>query len=639
MKSLSKALEDRMKKMNRIEQIKVLSDTIEVYTRLSKIADGGYEALKEEDSSYFLKCLGLFDKGKDFMIRVHILAGELSYEQALCIGELAYEYGDDYMDITTRMQIELRHIEISNIAKVVKRLEEVGLSTFQTGGDNPRNIMTDPLDGIAYDNIIETMPIIEKLQEVFFKNPQWTSALPHKFNTAILGSLSNSCNIFGHDCSFVLAQKEGLFGFNVFLGARGGIQSQDANLFLEIDQVPLFFESLLSIFKKYGYRDDRTKSRLIFLLRDVGMKNLIEGVEEEAGVSFAKGGVTLVQSQSMTFGSNKVLGKDGKFIYKLIVPSGIFTGKDMIAVAQIAQKFGSGNIRLSYDQNIYLLSLEQESFEIFKAQEVIRNYAHYNRLYFNDMIACVGDKNCSFGLISNKSDAIEMAEFLYHEIPIEDALVRINWSACAKGCGLHKIADIGLQGCEIEDAQGEYIEGVDIFFGGKITRDALEAKILHQAVPLREAKYHIKYLLQAYKEFKKRGESYEAYDSRYLRANYSIQAISFYTKINYILNQKLKLASYLQLDAEPKTAKKEELELFDFGNKLFMLLTGQKRYIALENFEPVLIQPRRISKDEVSKLNPKVPQELSELIYTMTYHKKIQRAQVFSELLVVLERL
>ncbi len=218
MEVLEKALEARSKKINKVETTKALKMPMDVHAKLEEIAASGYEGLAAEDSAYFLKCFGLFDKGEDFMLRVRIPAGQLNYEQALRIGEVAKKYGNDYIDITTRMQVELRYLQIQDIAKVLAELKEVGISTFQTGVDNPRGIVADPLDGIAYDNIIETMPIIEELQAIFGENPEWISALPRKFNTGILGSLSNSCNIFGHDCCFVLAQKDGIFGFNVLLG-------------------------------------------------------------------------------------------------------------------------------------------------------------------------------------------------------------------------------------------------------------------------------------------------------------------------------------------------------------------------------------------------------------------------------------
>ncbi len=639
MSILEEASKARNNKVNKVETTKALKMPMDVYTKLEEIAAAGYEGLAKEDSAYFLKCFGLFDKGEDFMLRVRVPAGQLNYEQALRIGEVAQKYGNDYIDLTTRMQVELRYLQIADIAKVLQELREVGISTFQTGVDNPRNIVTDPLDGIAYDNIIETKPIINALQNIFGENPEWISVLPRKFNTGILGSLSNSCNIFGHDCCFVLAQKEGLFGFNVYLGARVGVQAQDANLFVHIDEVPLFFKSLLTVFKTYGYRDNRNKNRLVFLLNDVGMDNFIEAVQKEAGSPFTSAGTTMVQSQSIALGSNKVLGRNGKYAYKLIVPSGIFTGTDMIEVAKTAQRFGSGDVRLTYDQNIYIVNVDQADLEGLESTDIIKAYAKFNNLYFNDMIACAGTKTCSFGVIPNKPDAIEMAHYLNSEIPIENATVRMNWSACPKGCGVHGIADIGFEGCKAKDDEGNRVDGVHIFVGGKITRVAKEAHTLHKALPLTEAKHHVKYLLKTYAAFKHRGETYEAFDDRFLSANYSFQALGFYTKINYILNEKLGLDLWFELEHEPKTFRKEEFELFTFGLKLFKMLTGEKRFESVENFEPVLTKPRNITRDEVTKLNPKVPAKLSEVIYNMTHQEKRERAQVFSELIVALKEI
>ncbi len=639
MLSLKKAQEARNKKINKIEKTKVLKAPMDVFAKLEEIAAGGYEKLTKEDSAYFLKCFGLFDKGEDFMLRIRIPAGQLNFNQAVRIGEISKEYGNDYIDITTRMQIELRYLQIADIAKVLKSFKEVGLSTFQTGVDNPRNIVTDPLDGVAYDNIINTMPIIDELQNIFAKNPEWISVLPRKFNTGILGSLSNSCNIFGHDCCFVLAQKEGIFGFNVYLGARVGVQAKDANIFLQIEEVALFFKSLLTIFKTYGYRDNRNKNRLIYLINDVGIENLLNAVKEEASHQFTSAGTTLVQSQSIAQGANKVLGRDGKFAYKLIVPAGIFKGSDMIELANMADKFASGAIRLSYDQNIYVPNISKELFEDFQSTKIIKDYAKFNNLYFNDMIACAGRKTCAFGVIENKSDAIEMANFLNSEVLIKNATVRMNWSGCPKGCGVNGIADIGFEGCKAKDIEGNIVDGVHISVGGKITRLAKEARVLHKAIPISEAKYHVKYLLESYADFKLKAETFEAYDDRYLSTNYSFQALKFFTKINYTLENKLGLDIKFKFENKPKMFKKENFEVFHFGIQLFKLLTGENRYEFIEDFEPTLIKPRKINKDEVTKLNPKVPKKLSEAIYLMTHQDKKIRARVFSEILVLLEEI
>ena len=513
----------------------------------------------------------------------------------------------------------------------------MGLTTFQTGADNTRNTVSDPLDGLAYDNIIETKPVIDALEKIFIENPEWISTLPRKFNIGILGSLSNSCNIFGHDCCFVLAQKNGIFGFNIFLGARVGIQAKDANLFVTVEEIPDFYTALLNVYKTYGYRDNRNKNRLHFLLTDVGIPAFVDAVKKEAGSSFTEGAVTMVQSQNIALGANKVLLKDATFAYKIIVPSGIFSGTDLIASAHTAKTFGSGDIRLTYDQNLYLINVPNDKLEALEASELVQKYARYHNLYFQDMIACAGIQTCSFGVIPNKADAIEMAHYLNSEVPLANAVVRMNWSACPKGCGVHGIADIGFEGCKAKDDEGNRVDGVHIFVGGKITRVAKEAHILHKSLPLTEAKYHAKYLLKTYAKHKQRAETYEAFDERFLSANYSFQALGFFTKVNYILNDKLDLNIAFELNEEPTTSKREEYELFTFGLKLFKLLTGEKRFQAISGLKPTLAKPRKISRDEVSKINPKVPIKLSEVIYNMTHENQSERAQVFSELLVALK--
>jgi ferredoxin-nitrite reductase len=635
--TLENALEKRSKKVNKVETTKALKSPMEVYERLEEIAAAGYEGLAKEDAAYFLKCFGLFDKGEDFMLRVRIPIGQLNNEQAMRIGEVAQKYGNDYIDLTTRMQVELRYLQIKDIAKVLKELKEVGISTFQTGVDNPRNIVADPLEGLAFDNIIDVTPIVQELQSLVIENEAWISVLPRKFNTGILGSLSNSCNIFGHDCCFVLANKEGEFGFNVYLGARVGVQAKDANTFVKAEEVPSFFLALLETFKTFGYRDNRNKNRLHFLLQDVGVETFVQAVKERAGSNFATAGQTLVQSQNIALGSNRVLQRNGKYAHKIIVPSGIFSGSDLIELATRAKHFGSGDLRLSYDQNIYVVNIDKSALQAFESTTIFAKYNKFNNLYFNDMIACAGTATCSYGVIPNKPDAIAMANFLNSEVAIENGMVRMNWSACPKGCGVHGIADIGFEGCKAKDDEGNRVDGVHIFMGGKITRQAVEAKMLHKTLPITEAKHHVKYLLETYANLKKRGETFEEFESRYFAANYSYQSLAFFTKINYILNEKLDLGVKLELDKEPKTFKKENFEIFDFGLKLFKLLTGEKRYVAVENFEPVLVQARKIKRDEVTKLNPKVPKQLSEVIYMMTDNDKTTRAAVFSELIMALK--
>ena len=194
---LEKAYTARSAKVNKIETTKELKTPKEAWEKLEGYAQTGYNSIPAEDLGYFLKCFGIFDRPatpKQFMIRVRIPGGQLTAEQAEVVGRMARDYGNDYIDITTRMQIEYRYMKIENIPTVLKELQSVGITSYQTGVDNFRNILNDPLDGIGMDNILPSQDLLLKLQSEFLHKWEWISALPRKFNTVISGSMSNRSN-------------------------------------------------------------------------------------------------------------------------------------------------------------------------------------------------------------------------------------------------------------------------------------------------------------------------------------------------------------------------------------------------------------------------------------------------------------
>jgi len=211
----------------------------------------------------------------------------------------------------------------------------------------------------------------------------------------------------------------------------------------------------------------------------------------------------------------------------------------------------------------------------------------------------------------------------------------MNWSACPKGCGVHGIGDIGLEGCKAKDESGERVDGVHIFFGGKVTKEAKEAKVLHKSVPLNVAKWYIKNMLVEYAKHKKVNESFEQFEERFFK-NYTHSAIAFANVINYKLQQS-GIEEQLRLEKEPKSYRNEEAEIFSFGLKLFKMLTGENRFVGVDGLEPILVKPRKIKENEVSKINPKVPLNLSRAIYAMTHEDRAKRARVFTEILVMIK--
>jgi len=515
MNKLQEAFNLRNKKLNKIEKIKVLKTPMSVYNRLDEICSLGEEALADEDASYFLKCFGLFLK-KDgrFMLRVRIPAGQLSSEQAKKIGEVSIKYGKDYIDITTRQQIELRYLKLQDLGSILRELDAVGISTFQTGVDNFRNIVTSSFDGLGDKNIIECKSIVKELQALFFKKEDWIGTLPRKFNTAILGSNVNDCNIYGHDCCFIVASKNDTIGFNLYLGGKVGVQAKDSGLFLKREDLLITFKAIIELFKKYGFRDNRNKNRLHFLLEAVGMEEFVQAIKEQTGISYENSGEILATNEYL-LNEGGIFKLDHKMsAYHLSIASGVFKGSDLVKIAGLSSEIKS-SIRLSVEQSLYLISQNTNKDKILNS-EVYRSYSLYQNLYFNHQIACAGTATCTFGVIPNKPDAIEMANYLAKEVPIKDAKVRMYWSACVKGCGIHAIADIGFEGCKAKDNNGDTCYGVHIFLGGKATKEAAEARVLYKSIPLSDAKYIVKNIMKMYRDEKQADESFEFFNNRKL---------------------------------------------------------------------------------------------------------------------------
>ncbi len=275
MEALQKAYEARSKKINKLEKTKQLKNPQEAFDKLEEYARDGYDSIPDEDKKYFLKCFGIYDRPatpERFMLKLRIPGGHLNSTQARVIGECAKEFGQDYLDLTTRAQCELRYLKIENLPTIINRLKDVGIDAYQTGVDNIRGIMADPLDDRSFDNILPSQKTLLKLQEKFLYSPDWISALPRKFNTAISGSLTNRCNIYCHDASFVLAQKDGVYGYNMYLGGRVGVVGKDANIFLaNEDEVIKAFESIIELFKRFGWSGNLNSYKFYFFLSGYGL--------------------------------------------------------------------------------------------------------------------------------------------------------------------------------------------------------------------------------------------------------------------------------------------------------------------------------------------------------------------------------
>lgn len=624
MTELIQAHETRSAKRHKTETIKDTFSAAQAWERLIGYSKTGYASITDEDKEFVLKSFGVFDREatpEKFMVRVRIAGGALSVAQATALANASKLYGQDYIDITTRQQVELRYITIENMPDCLTLLESVGLTSYQTGVDNFRNILIDPLDGLAFDNIIECFGLLQEIQSVFLKNDEWITKLPRKFNIGINGSLSNRCNIFGQDFALTLAQREGVYGFNLFLGGRVGTLAQDADMFVLPSQAKEVFVAVASLFKKFGFRDNRNKNRLVFLIEAVGIVAFREAIIETLGHDMPQAGETLC---SLEGGDHygKIALKDGTFALYTAVPSGVFSGSDLLNATEIAAN-QNGAIRLTIEQNLIITGISDETSAL--SNPLFVKYPNRPSPYMANLIACAGTEHCPFGVIPNKPDAIEMGEYLAVEVPMDDAKIRLYWSACVKGCGIHGAGDLGFLGCKTKH-NGATVLGVDIFIGGTLSGEGGEGHLLLKGIVLEHAREYVAQLMRQYRDLRAPKESMEHFITR-LQARYSNYSIAFLMRWNRLMRSK-SLTSFVDFSLSTKGGNHNEAdEIFAFGTQLVRAITEANAYHPAEPFGEST-KPFRFSN---KKLSP-----YCALIEKMVEPNPINRYTVFSEITVAL---
>jgi ferredoxin-nitrite reductase len=624
------ANEARSAKRHKTESIKDTFNVTEAWERLIDYSKNGYASISEDDKDFVLKSFGIFDRPatpERFMLRVRIAGGALSVEQAMAVAYVATTFGQDYIDLTTRQQIELRYLRIEDIPEAYKRLEDVGLTGYQTGVDNFRNILIDPLDGLAMDNIISCRGIMEGIQSIFLKNPDWITTLPRKFNVGINGSLSNRCNIFGQDFALSLAQKEGTYGFNLYLGGRVGSLAHNADMFVLPNEAVKVFEAVATLFKTYGFRDNRNKNRLKFLIEAVGIDEFRLAIEEQLGHTMATAGESL---SALEGGDHygKIALNDGSHALYSAVPSGVFSGTDLRHAAEIAQT-QNGAIRLTIEQNLIITGIRDEESAL--QSPLFVKYPNRPSPYMANLIACAGSEHCPFGVIPGKPDAITMSDYLTHTVPIEDAKIRLYWSACVKGCGVHGAGDLGFVGCKVP-RNGKTVLGVDIFIGGTLSGEGGEGHLLLKGVVLEEAKEYVAELMREYRDLKIPKESLEHFITR-LQVRYSNQAIGFVMRWNRLMQQNsLKSPLHFNLKTHGGSHKESD-EIFEFGLALVHSIMKTKAY----EVEDPFIEGKKAYIFDTKSLDASY-RSYKEIIEKMLQPNPMLRYQVFTEIVNDIEK-
>jgi NAD(P)H-dependent nitrite reductase large subunit len=459
---------------NKIERYKVEKDGLDIVEEVPRLAQDGWQAISDGDRER-LKWAGVFFRRQtpgQFMMRVRMSNGITNAAQLRVLAELTREFGVGYADITTRQQIQLRGFQIDHVPEMWRRLDEVKLVSLQTGMDNIRNVIGCPVAGLSHHEAFDASPIAAEFTEVFLRNKAFTN-LPRKFNVGITGCTEHCTHAESQDLALTPAVRPvgglDVKGFNVAVGGKmgsGGYRlASPLDVFVSLEDAVELCCQVTFIFRDHGLRATRTKARLAFLIEAWGVPKFRAELERRMGRQLPLAGKDLRGARTADHLGIVKQQQPGLNYVGLAVPVGRITDAQLFGLARTAEKYGSGDARLTTSQNVIIPNVPDDKLADLVAEPLLRTLQPNPPGVVRGLVSCTGIDYCHFALVETKELAVATARHLERTLPANKHLT-MHWSGCPAGCGNHAAADIGLLGKNVR-VDGEVVEAVDVFVGGK----------------------------------------------------------------------------------------------------------------------------------------------------------------------------
>jgi len=485
-------------KLNKVELAKRQLCGLDLEPRLGELADAGWETLDEATLTIHLKWLGIFFRpvtpGR-FMLRLRTPNGVLRAEQLEVLAEAVDRCGrHGSADITTRQNLQLRGLLLEDMPPLLRAMEAVGLTSRQSGHDNPRNVTGNPLAGIDPEEFVDTRPLVDAIQAALL-GPEGPRNLPRKFNVAVGGAPDSF--LLHNDLAFLPARHRGELGFTVMVGGFFSGQRNELavplGLWLRSEELVPFTLAVLRHYEREGPRAVRTRCRLMYFIDELGLDAYRQQVLESYGAFAGPGAAAAVPRHDGTHlvdrAPRDVCGihaqkQAGLHWVGLHVPMGRLDAEAMWDLARLAKTHGRGELRLTESQNAVITHVPTDRLEALRAEPLLRRFRLDPSPLQAEAVSCTGNRYCSFALIPTKSTAQAVLEELEQRIDLPDA-VRMHWTGCPNACGQPYMGQIGLMGAKARK-DGEMVEAAKIFVGGSMGAEPRLAEPEGQPVPLSE---------------------------------------------------------------------------------------------------------------------------------------------------------
>ncbi|SDC87240.1 sulfite reductase (NADPH) hemoprotein beta-component [Massilia sp. PDC64] len=486
---------------------------------------------------------GLYMQRHAYMLRIAVPYGLLSTAQMRMFAHIARKYDRGYGHFTTRQNIQFNWIELEQTPDILTDLASVEMHAIQTSGNCIRNTTTDEFAGVAADEIVDPRPYAELIRQWSTFHPEFI-ALPRKFKIAINGAVEDRAAIAVHDIGLTAVRNEaGEVGFKFMVGGglgRTPIIGSVINEFVPWQHLLTYTEAIMRVYNQFGRRDNKYKARIKILVKAVGAEEFARMVEAEFA-DLKDGPETLTREEvervaqwfnpkpyltlpsidpraehadNKAFANwlqrnvkpHKVPGYASVVLSlkKTGVPPGDATAEQMDFVADLADKYSFGELRVTHEQNLVLADVEQSKlFEVWQLAKS-KGLATPNIGLLTDMISCPGGDYCSLANAKSIPIAAAIAErFDNLDFQHDIGDIELNISGCINACGHHHVGHIGVLGVDKDGS-----EWYQVSIGGAQGNESAIGKIIGPSFSAPQMPEVIGRLLEVYVKNRVEGERF-----------------------------------------------------------------------------------------------------------------------------------
>ena len=486
------------------------------------LENAAHNKAPDKEDLFRFKWNGLFflTPVKDaFMARLRIPGGVVQTYQLRELARISQELTTGYIQITTRANFQLRLIQPKDAPEVLRRIQSVGLHTRGAGADNIRNLTANPTAGIDPVELLNVLPLVHELAQIIINDRSFYD-LPRKFNIAfdgggLIGSVEDTNDIG------VKAVKLGEeIVFRIALGGATGHKAfaHDLGVAVPPAEINKVISAILGVFIERGCRSDRKKARLKHLLETMSLDEYLAEVEKKLAKPLRRSPLnqTAFRWASQELPHSHV----GDFPQKqrgfhyvgVAVPVGQLTPRQVLRIADLADSYGSGEIRLTVWQNFIIPNVPDAFVPALKRALERMGLGTIQSHLASGVIACTGNRYCKFAQSDTKGHALELIRAVAKRLEL-DQPINIHLTGCPNSCAQHYMGDIGCLGTRTK-LSGESMEAYHIFVGGGFGRNQAVGRQVFAGVLASDLAPTLEGILRAYLRHRQGRETFQQFTTR-----------------------------------------------------------------------------------------------------------------------------